>query len=79
MSKSTFIACIEQEPKMAFEIQWDGDSIPHDIEFPDGSKIVLVGKYASPGERFCYRRIKPVELNEEDYKIVDFNKLAGVS
>lgn len=79
VNKSTFVAVIEQSPKMAFEIKWDGDSVPHDIKFPDGSKIVLVGKYASQGERFCYRRIRCVELNEDDYKIVDYHKMAGIS
>lgn len=77
--KSTFIACIEKGPKAAFEIQWDGDSIPHDIEFPDGKVATLVGKYASPGERFCYRWIKPEKISHAELTIVQFNKLAGIS
>lgn len=75
---STFVAVIEQAPKIAFEIRWDGESVPHDIKFPDGSLITLVGKYASPGERFCYRRVEPVEVSHAEFTVVSYNKLAGV-
>jgi hypothetical protein len=67
-----FIAVIEESPKMAFKIQWPdrwGTDVPDHIEFPDGSIIVKVGRYASPGDRYRFTRLAPVKIAETDFEI----------
>lgn len=47
---------VEQEPRVQFSI--DVDELPDSIQLPDGSLVILQGKYASPGDRWCYRRVR---------------------
>lgn len=36
-------------------LYWDGESPPDIVIMPGGTMLVKVGRYASPGERWCYR------------------------
>lgn len=76
MSKKTFIACLEEE-NVAYEIQWDGEHIPHVIGLPNGTLIRKIGKYASPGDRYCFEQIEIVYIPLREVNYVDFHAEAG--
>jgi hypothetical protein len=50
---------VEMEPRVQFTIVVDSlDEMPDAIALPDGSVVVLSGRYLSPGDRYCYKRVK---------------------
>ena len=52
---------IEQEPRVRLTL--DLVDLPDLLRLPDGSLCAFHGKYASPGERYSYRRMRaPVDV-----------------
>jgi len=50
---------VEQFPRVQFTIELaEGETMPSLITLPDTSLIVYAGKYASPGERYMYKRVQ---------------------
>jgi hypothetical protein len=50
---------VEQEPRVQFSFYLEkSEDLPDMITLPDGSVVVLHGRYASPGDRYSYRRIR---------------------
>lgn len=76
MSKKTFIACLEQA-HVAYEIQWEGERVPDVIGLPNGMLIRKIGKYASPGDRYCFEQIEIINIPYGQVDIVDFHAEAG--
>jgi hypothetical protein len=54
------IIAVEDDPRMQFTIDVDASKPPQIIEIKGGQKLILVGKYASPGDKFSYRHISRV-------------------
>ena len=48
---------VEQEPRVQFTLPCGPDGPPTLILLPDGTHIVKVGRYASPGDHYCYQRV----------------------
>lgn len=71
---------VEQEPRIQFTLAHEeGYKLPDIIKLKDGSLLVLVGKYASPGNKFSYRRAEIRELTSfvEIKPWVQYTKLTG--
>jgi hypothetical protein len=49
---------VEQEPRVQFAIDADPEHMPDLIILNNGDKLVLVGKYASPGQTYSYKRVE---------------------
>lgn len=45
------------------EIKWEGDHVPDLMILPDGSYLMKIGRYASPGDRYRFFRPSVVKID----------------
>lgn len=77
---NTFTLCFEGDTiddKFEVELTWDGEGVPDVVEVARGGTLVLVGRYASPGKRYWYRRAQVVIADQQGaaVRLNDFSVL----
>lgn len=69
---------VEQEPRIQFTIDADIENMPQLIIMQNNDKLVLVGRYASAGNSYHYRRVDHTYYHQGEVKDwVQYSKLVG--
>lgn len=77
-NRMTCIVGVEQHPRIQFTIETGEDGPPLIIRLSDGTHIVKVGQYASPGNRYCYQRTEAPAALPADTVIKPWEKHTGL-
>lgn len=78
MSEIAAIIGVEQEPRVQFTLALAGRGMPDIIKLHDGSLIMKVGAYASPGNQWCYRRVNEVRELTSFCHVVPWEEYSGL-
>lgn len=59
---------VEQAPRIQFIIDADPENMPQLIIMANNDTLVYVGKYASPGQEYSYRRVDHTYYHQGEVK-----------
>ena len=65
-----------ENARVQFRMEIEG-AAPDLVKGPDGTLFMLVGRYASPGDRYCYKAVLVTEFNGEVRAWPEYSPLKG--
>ncbi len=67
---------VETEPRIQFTIDADPASMPDMIILKNDDQLILVGRYASKGNNYCYKRV--LKIHSYSGEVKDWVKYSGL-